>query len=305
MSQGHDRRSFFKLVSTAGVATLIGTARTAWAIDRIENPLRTYPKRDWERAYRELYQHDSTFHFLCAPNDTHNCLIKSFVRSGVVTRHHAEHALRRSDRPAGQRDNAPLGSAHAARRARAHTALLRRPPPAPPDGARRFQALARRGFSAARRTGCPPRSTSTAGATPGCESPTTKPRRSRRRSLKNVAQTYTGEEGQKKLLEQHYDVSAIKATQGAGTQVLKFRGGMPLFGITRVFGMYRLANSMALARRARSARSARTRRSAREGLRQLLLAHRPAAGHPMVTGQQTVEFDLHSVEHARRSSCGA
>ncbi len=86
MSQGHDRRSFFKLVSTAGVATLIGTARTAWAIDRIENPLRTYPKRDWERAYRELYQNDSEFVFTCAPNDTHNCHLKALVKNGVVVR---------------------------------------------------------------------------------------------------------------------------------------------------------------------------------------------------------------------------
>ena len=38
----------------------------------------------------------------------------------------------------------------------------------------------------------------------------------------------------------------IAATKGAGTQVLKFRGGMPLLGMTRVFGLYRMANSMAL-----------------------------------------------------------
>ena len=52
-------------------------------------------------------------------------------------------------------------------------------------------------------------------------------------ALINIAQTYTGEEGQRRLREQHYDEDVIKSTQGVGTQVLKFRGGMPLLGMTR------------------------------------------------------------------------
>ena len=71
--EGYGRRSFFKLLSAMGMGTLAGTARTAWAVDRIENPLRSYPQREWERAYRELWRHDSNFVFTCAPNDTHNC----------------------------------------------------------------------------------------------------------------------------------------------------------------------------------------------------------------------------------------
>ena len=104
---------------------------------------------------------------------------------------------------------------------------------------------------------------------------TKRPRSSPRRS-KNIAETYTGDEGQRRLREQKYDEVTVAATQGAGTQVLKFRGGMPLLGMTRVFGMYRFANSMALLGRGHP--QGRARQGARgPRLRQLQLAHRSAA----------------------------
>ena len=61
------------------------------AVDHLEpmtisNPLFLYPNRDWEKTYRNLYQHDSSIVFLCAPNDTHDCLLRGFVKNGVVTR---------------------------------------------------------------------------------------------------------------------------------------------------------------------------------------------------------------------------
>ncbi len=55
--------------------------------------------------------------------------------------------------------------------------------------------------------------------------------------LKNVAETYSGAEGKRRLEEQHYDPVTIEATAGAGVRTMKFRVGMPLLGITRVFGM--------------------------------------------------------------------
>jgi nitrate reductase alpha subunit len=48
------------------------------------NPLSEYPNRDWEKVYRDLYTPDSQFHYLCAPNDTHGCLLKANVKNGVV-----------------------------------------------------------------------------------------------------------------------------------------------------------------------------------------------------------------------------
>ena len=52
----------------------------------VENPLAAYPNRDWENAYRNIFKPDSSFVFLCAPNDTHNCLLRAHVKNGVVAR---------------------------------------------------------------------------------------------------------------------------------------------------------------------------------------------------------------------------
>ena len=90
----------------------------------------------------------------------------------------------------------------------------------------------------------------------------------------------------------------IEATQGIGTQVLKFRGGMPLLGMTRVFGLYRFANSMALL-------DADIRKVGPEdamggrGFDNYSWHTDLPPGHPMVTGQQTIDFDLNSVEHCK------
>jgi hypothetical protein len=53
---------------------------------QVDNPLAAYPNRDWEKAYRDIFRSDSSFVFLCAPNDTHNCLLRGHVKNGVVTR---------------------------------------------------------------------------------------------------------------------------------------------------------------------------------------------------------------------------
>ncbi|HLB59370.1 MAG TPA: molybdopterin oxidoreductase, partial [Bdellovibrionota bacterium] len=52
----------------------------------IENPLTVYPNRDWESVYRNLFKPDDSFVFMCAPNDTHNCLLRTYVKNGVAVR---------------------------------------------------------------------------------------------------------------------------------------------------------------------------------------------------------------------------
>jgi nitrate reductase alpha subunit len=117
-------------------------------------------------------------------------------------------------------------------------------------------------------------------------------------TLKNIAETYTGEEGARRLREQHYDEVTIKATQGAGTQVLKFRGGMPLLGMTRVFGLYRMANSMALLD-SQIRKLGPDKAIGGRGFDNYSWHTDLPPGHPMVTGQQTVEFDLSAVEQCK------
>jgi len=66
------------------------------------------------------------------------------------------------------------------------------------------------------------------------------------KGLHNVAQSYSGEQGKKWLDVQGYDHHMVEAVKGVGTQVIKMRGGMFLLGITRIFGQYRFANTLAL-----------------------------------------------------------
>ena len=81
-----NRREFLAAASAAGFGALAASAERAWGLEAIGNPLVSYPNRDWEKVYRDLWKYDSTFTFLCAPNDTHNCLLNAYVRSGVITR---------------------------------------------------------------------------------------------------------------------------------------------------------------------------------------------------------------------------
>ena len=85
------RRTFLSHMAAAGAGALVLTNAATSAAKmlkpwNIENPLNAYPNRDWEKVYRNLYASESSFTFVCAPNDTHNCLLRGHVKNGVVTR---------------------------------------------------------------------------------------------------------------------------------------------------------------------------------------------------------------------------
>jgi len=291
------RREFLDAVRAAGFGALAASASKAWALEAITNPLESYPSRDWERAYRDLWQYDSKFTFLCAPNDTHNCILNGYVRSGIITR--IGPTMRYGD--ATDLDGNRTTHRWDPRVCQKGLALTRRF-----YGDRRVnQCMVRVGFKRWHDAGFP------RGA--DGKPPTEFFQRARDEwvrmphdeaagiaaaALVNIAQTYSGEEGQRKLLEQHYDEATVKATLGAGTQVLKFRGGMPLLGITRIFGFYRMANSIALLD-SHIRQTPPDQAVGGKGFDNYSWHTDLPPGHPMVTGQQTVEFDLSAVEYAR------
>jgi len=108
---------------------------------------------------------------------------------------------------------------------------------------------------------------------------------------------YEGEAGQTLLRQQGYDPAMVEATQGAGTQTVKVRGGMPLLGATRIFGHYRFGNSLALLDSWIRKVGPEKAMGARGWDNYSWHTDLPP-GHPMVTGQQTVDFDLSAAEHA-------
>ena len=284
-------------VSAAGFGALIASSTNAWGLEAITNPLAVYPNRDWEKVYRDLWAYDSRYTFTCAPNDTHNCLLNAHVRQGVITRIGPTMKYGEATDLFGNKQSHRWDP----RVCQKGLALTRRF-----YGDRRVNGtMVRAGYKRWYEAGFPR----------GADGRPAEEYFQRARdewvrmshdeaavivaaALKNIAETYTGDEGKRKLKEQHYDEATIEATQGVGTQVMKFRGGMPLLGMTRVFGMYRMANSIALLdSHIRSVGPDKAMGG--KGFDNYSWHTDLPPGHTMVSGQQTVEFDLNSVEQAK------
>jgi nitrate reductase alpha subunit len=295
-AQGSSRREFMKLGAASGFGAFLASAVPAWGLDAPDNPLARYPDRGWEKAYRDLWAYDSTFTFLCAPNDTHNCLLNAYVRSGVVVRTGPTMKYGRATDLYGHRASHRWDP----RICQKGLALTRRF-----YGDRRVRhPVVRAGFKRWVDEGFPRGGDGRPAADYFQRARDEWVRVTHEeaaeyvaKALVNIATTYNGDDGMARLRTQGYDEEVIAATRGAGVQVLKFRGGMPLLGMTRVFGLYRMANSMALLdAKLRGVDPARAMGA--RGFDNYSWHTDLPPGHPMVTGQQTVEVDLHAVEHS-------
>jgi nitrate reductase alpha subunit len=292
-----DRRAFLQSATALGFGALVSHAERAWALQAINNPLAQYPSRGWEEAYRDLFKTDDSFVFLCAPNDTHNCLLRAYVRNGVVTRIGPTMGYGEATDLMGNRTSHRWDP----RCCQKGLALTRRF-----YGDRRVrQPMIRKGFKEwvdkgfPRDTnGRPPAEYFRRGWDGWVKATWDEATEIVARTLTNVAETYAGEAGAKRLATQGYEHDSIEAMKGAGTQCLKFRGGMPLLGVTRVMAMYRMAGSMALLD-AKIRNVGPDQALGARGWDNYSWHTDLPPGHTMVTGTQTVEFDLHSVEQAK------
>ena len=266
-------------------------------IDQNLNPLETYPNRDWERVYRDLYSYDSSFVFLCAPNDTHGCLLRAYEKNGVV---------KYLDPSFGYGKATDLYGNVASPRwdprmcPNGHTYLRRT------YSDRRVKgAFVRSGFKdwvdagmPRESNGLPVRSYFDNRGKDTWERVTwDEAFATIARVLVSVAQTYSGAGGANLLQQQGYDPDMIAATNGAGVQTLKFRASMAWLSTLRFTGLYRLANQMALL----DAWIRGVSPDAAEGARywDSYAWHTDLPpGHPMVTGNKTSDFDLYAAEHA-------
>ncbi len=113
----------------------------------------------------------------------------------------------------------------------------------------------------------------------------------------NIAETYSGEEGAARLLAQGYDEDMVETMHGAGTQALKHRGGMPYNAPFRIGGFYRLTNMLALLDAHVRGVDEDEAYGGRHWDSYTWHTDLPP-GHPMVSGQQTLDFDLYTAENA-------
>ena len=263
-----------RFLSVAGAAAPVTASATIPG-----NPLVVMPDRGWERVYRDQFSDDSTFVFTCAPNDTHNCLLRAHVKNGVVVRISPTYGYGKATDLYGNQASHRWDP----RICQKGLILCRRF-----YGDRRVKApMIRKGFKdwvdagfPRNDDGSPKSDLSLRGTDDWIKLSWDDATTIAAKTLENVARTYNGEDGAEKLLEQDYDPAMVEAMHGAGVQTIKMRGGMPLLGVGRIFGFYRFANMLALldAKVRPQAPPERDRRQPR--LRQLRLAYRPPSGPP-------------------------
>jgi nitrate reductase alpha subunit len=246
---GLARRDFLRWLGVGtGTAVLDMTLplRLLAAADPTQNPLAGSVERDWEKIYRDQYRYDRTFDWVCSPNDTHACRVRAYVRNGIVTRLGATYDYQDYADLYGNKATANWNPRQCAKGYTFHRVMygpyrLRHP-------------IVRRGWKAWAEAGFPE-------LTPELKTKYLFDARGQdefvqlswpdafdliARGLVAIAERYSGEAGQKRLLAQGYQPEMVEETHGAGTRCIKTRGGMGLLGVIGKYGMYRLNNSLAL-----------------------------------------------------------
>jgi len=293
------RRSFLKSAGTfLAFASTPGFSKKLFEpLVVVGNPLASYPNRGWEKIYRDIYKPDETTVILCNPNDTHGCYLNAYVKNGIITR------LEPTYKYGEATDIYGIKASHRwePRCCNKGLALVRRF-----YGDRRIRGpFVRKGYYEWYKAdfprdaqGRPPKEYFKRGEDEWLKVSWDEVSDIIAKSLINIAKTYSGEEGAKLLKSQGYPEEMIETMGGAGTRTLKFRGSMPWLAVLRYVGQYRMANMMAL-----------------------LDSHIRGVGpdkalggvgwdnysehtdlppsHTLVTGQQTVDFDLVTWEHAK------
>jgi len=244
------RRSFLKLGTAAAAA---GTAlyverQMAFlqAAPGMENPLSFYPNRGWEKVYRDQYHYDSSFTFVCAPNCTHNCRLRAFVRNGVVLRTEQNYDGQNvGDLYGNKSTNAwnPRGCNKGATLTRRIYGPYRLKGPMIRAGWKQWADDSFPALDAAARTKYKFDSRGTDTFVKTSWDDTFK---YAAKGLIATARRYSGDEGKKILTAEGYQPEMIEEMGGAGTRTFKMRGGMGLLGVMGKYGMYRNSNMLAI-----------------------------------------------------------
>lgn len=296
------RRRFLQLAGLAGFGAVLKPSDLFaqggfLAPVSVANPLADYPNRGWEKMYRDIFHTDGKFVFLCCPNDTHNCLLNAHVKNDVVVRVEPTYGYKDAEDLYGNKASSRWDPRCCqkglvlARRfygdRRINGAFLRKG----------FKEWADKGFPRDPVTGAAPKELMKRGWDSWVRVPHAEAYKVHAAALLDIARTYSGDEGKKRLLAQGYDPDMVEQVGGAGTRVMKFRGGMAKQGAVRIFGAFRFANSMALVDA--KVRGVTPEEAKGAGTWDSYSFHTDLPpGHPMVTGEQTNDFELFDVENS-------
>lgn len=296
------RRGF--LAALGGAAALFAVPRQVLAglgpIAGITNPLEHYPNRGWEKVYLDQYRYDRSFTWVCAPNDTHMCRLRGFVRNGVLVRSEQNY------------DGDRVGDLYG------NKATVGWNPRGCPKGFT-FQ---RRLYGPYRLKGPVIRAGWKEWADDGFPSLSDDPKlrtkyrfddrgndafvrvswdeasRYAAHGLVAVARAYSGDEGRRRLMADGYEPEMLEHWHGAGTRTFKIGSNLPIHGLVGKFGLFRFANMMALIDHHVRGVGPEQAQGAREWTEYTWRGDQ-APGQPFVTGLQTSDCDMNDVRHAK------
>jgi nitrate reductase / nitrite oxidoreductase, alpha subunit len=301
------RRTFLKSSLTAAVSSGLFAPRLwAFAPTQIENPLGHYPDRDWERVYRDQYRTDGSFTWVCAPNDTHNCRMRAFLRNGIVIRSEQAYEAGSCKDLYGNTDSVhwnPRGCAKGFTQQRRVYGPYRLRGP-----------MIRKGWKAWADDGFPSLTDqpqlrdkykfNTRGTDTFVKVSWDQIYRYHAKAVMAIARTYSGEKGMARLKKDGYEPEMIDACHQAGTRTFKLRGGMGLLGVMGKYGLYRWSNMLALVDQA--VRKVEPKDALGGRLWSNYTWHGDQApGHPYVHGLQAADCDFNDMRHAKlHIQCG-
>ena len=286
----------------AGGGVFLAPGPQAWAFEAVsvDNPLGAYPHRDWEKVYLDQYRYDSTFTWVCAPNDTHMCRLKAFVRNGVMLRSEQNY------------DHDRCGDLYGNKATKAWN----------PRGCAKGFTMQRRVYGPYRLKGPVLRAGWKEWADAGFPSLSDNPElRTKYKfddrgndtyvrmnwdevftyiagGLRATAQTYSGEPGAARLEKDGYERRMIDQVQGAGTRTVKIGSNLPLHGMVGKFGIYRFANLLGLLDHHVRGVAPEEARGARDW-NEYTWRGDQAPGHPFVHGLQTSDMDFNDMRFSK------
>jgi nitrate reductase alpha subunit len=295
------RRRFLESCA-AGGGILLAAGPQAWAFQpvSVENPLGAYPDRGWEKIYLDQYRYDSTFTWVCAPNDTHMCRLRAFVRNGVMIRSEQNY------------DHDRYGDLYGNKATKAWN----------PRGCPKGYTMQRRIYGPYRLKGPVLRKGWKEWVDAGCPSLSDNPELRTKymfddrgndgfvRLLWNevadyvaaamiaIAKTYSGAPGAARLQRDGYEQQMVAKVEGAGTRVIKIGSNLPIHGIVGKFGIYRFANMLGLVDHHVRGVPPEEARGARDW-NEYTWRGDQAPGHPFVHGLQTSDMDFNDLRFSK------
>jgi len=294
------RREFLQL-SAAGIGATVLAMQPQLAflqgVTDVPNPLQAYPARDWEKIYRDQYRYDSSFTYVCSPNDTHACRLRAFVRNGVILRSETNYDVERYSDLYGNKATAhwhPRGCKKGQTFHRRIYGPHRLKGPLMRMGWKEWADAGFPELDAANKTKFKFDSRGTDELLPV---PWDTAYDYIARGMIAIATRYSGDAGSALLRKQGYPEEMIAAVGNAGTRTFKCRGGMGLLGVIGKYGMYRFSNTLALLdSRVRGvehddARGGRTWSN-------YTWHGDQAPGHPFTTGLQASDCDFNDLRNS-------